>query len=121
LSDEFCKILSELEKVRDGLLDEASESKWIPDTLYLTKLAYKLQEVIPLKHPMAEEEKPDILHGRWAEALMAAFYCGCISQQKAVRPKCGDYNRIRDLIGRTLVAAFEEGVEYASEREKKKL
>jgi hypothetical protein len=101
------------------LLDEASVGELIPRTPNLYNLASKLAEIIPLKHEGVQNEGPDILHGRWAEALMTALYCGCTSQQKAVRPECGNYEEIRDLIEQTIVAAFKEGVKYAPERERR--
>jgi hypothetical protein len=106
------RVLELLEQLKDSLLDEASEAKPIPDSLYLSNLAYQLSKVVLLSHGGI-----DIVHWRWAEALRDAYYLGCITEQKTI--KSGDYGEVRELMKDTIGKAFERGMNYALEREKR--
>jgi len=110
-------VYEELIKFRDGLLDEASQAKTIPDSLYLSNLTCRLAQIVPLSHG-GNIGGVDIIHCRWAEALRDVLYLGCLTQQKSVREEYREYDTIRDLMKKTIDGAFMMGVDYAPQRER---
>ena len=111
------QVYVELQRFLDKLLDEASQEKPIPDALYMSNLARRLAQIVPLIHG-GNVGGVDIIHCRWAEALRDALYLGCLTQQKSVREEYRGFDTIRDLMKKTIDGAFMMGVDYAPQRER---